>query len=67
MHSTGFRAKRRGPLSIHTWYDATYDPTDGNATGNGPSGLIYNTKTVQDLGGATSLAYGVGGAPRAPM
>ena len=20
MHSTGFRAKRRGPLSIHTWY-----------------------------------------------
>ena len=22
MHSTGFRAKRRGPLSIHTWYDA---------------------------------------------
>jgi len=30
--------------------DTTNDPTDGNAlTGNGPSGLIYNTLTVHDL------------------
>ena len=32
-------------------YDTTTDPTDGSSeTGNGPSGLIYNTKTVTDLG-----------------
>ena len=47
-------------------YDPIYDPTTGG-TGGGPSGLIYNTKTVQDLG---SLVIGVAsgsGAPRAPI
>jgi hypothetical protein len=40
-------------------YDTTNDPTDGNAlTGNGPSGLIYNTLTVHDLG-----AVAIGGTP----
>ena len=47
-------------------YDPTYDPTDGNSTGNGPSGLIYNTKTVQDLGGAISLGHGTSGATAGP-
>ena len=37
MYSTGFRAKRRGPLFIHTWYDAngnqlTETDPDGNVT-----------------------------------
>jgi len=45
-------------------YDPNVDPTT-DGTGGGPSGLIYNTKTVQDLG-ATFLAYGTSGAPRAP-
>ena len=31
-------------------YDTTGDPTDGNSTGNGPGGLIYNTHTVVYLG-----------------
>ncbi len=31
MHSTGFRAKRRGPLSIHTWYNTGSNPTTANA------------------------------------
>ena len=36
-------------------------PTTGNGTGNGPSGLIYNTKTVQDLGAvAIGTASGSG-------
>ena len=40
-------------------YDPTNDPTDGNQlTGNGPSGLIYNTLTVHDLG-----AVAIGGTP----
>ena len=40
-------------------YDTTNDPTDGNQlTGNGPSGLIYNTHTVVDLG-----AVAIGGTP----
>jgi hypothetical protein len=49
-------------------YDTASDPTTGNfLTGNGPSGLIYNTKTVQLLG-ATSVGSASGsGAPRAPM
>jgi autotransporter-associated beta strand protein len=45
-------------------YDPNVDPSTGG-TGGGPSGLIYNTNTVQDLG-ATFLAYGGSGAPRAP-
>ena len=44
-------------------YDPNVDPTTGG-TGGGPSGLIYNTNTVQDLG-VTFLAYGSSGAPRA--
>lgn len=52
-------------------YDTTFDPTSGDLTGNGPNGLVYNTKTVQVLGGTLAPAA-VGsasgsGAPRAPM
>ena len=51
-------------------YDGTFDPTTGG-TGGGPNGLVYNTTTVQLLGGnfapkAVGLASG-SGAPRAPM
>jgi hypothetical protein len=48
-------------------YDLTVDPTDGNTTGNGPSGLIYNTKTVIDLGATFIGTPSNSGAPRAPM
>ena len=48
-------------------YDPTYDPTDGNDTGNGPSGLIYNTKTVRDLGAAAIGTVSGSGPARAPM
>jgi exonuclease III len=49
-------------------YDTTTDPIDGSGTsGNGPSGLIYNTKTVQ-ITGATSIGTPSGsGEARAPM
>jgi hypothetical protein len=44
-------------------YHTTTDPTDGNnLTGNGPSGLIYNTKTVQDLG-AVAIGTPSGSGP----
>jgi hypothetical protein len=52
-------------------YDTTLDPTTGDFTGNGPSGLVYNTHTVQVLTG--TLAPKVigspsgSGAPRAPI
>jgi autotransporter-associated beta strand protein len=45
-------------------YDTTPDPTSGGTQFNGPSGLIYNTKTVQVIG-AQALPYG--SYPRAPM
>lgn len=49
-------------------YDATTDPTTGNTlTGNGPSGLIYNTHTVQDLGAVAIGSPSSSGAPRDPM
>jgi PEP-CTERM motif len=48
-------------------YDSVVDPTDGNTTGNGPNGLIYNTKTVIDLAGAVIGTASTSGAPRAPM
>jgi hypothetical protein len=49
-------------------YDLTTDPTDGaGLTGNGPSGLIYNTHTVQDLGALAIGTVGSSGAARAPM
>ena len=49
-------------------YDTTTDPTDGSSeTGNGPSGLIYNTKTVTDLGAVAIGSVGGSGAARAPM
>ena len=48
-------------------YDPTYDPTDGNDSGNGPSGIVYNTKTVQDLGAVSIGSVGGSGAARAPM
>ena len=47
-------------------YDQTYDPTDGNDTGNGPSGLIYNTKTVQDIN-AVAIGSASGSGSPAPM
>jgi predicted extracellular nuclease len=48
-------------------YDTVVDPTDGNTTGNGPNGLIYNTKTVIDLAAAVIGTASSSGAPRAPM
>lgn len=49
-------------------YDTTVDPTtDPTLTGNGPSGLIYNTKTVQLLGVEIVGSASSNGAPRAPM
>ncbi len=47
--------------------DATTDPTTGALTGNGPSGLVYNTQTLQVVS-ATSLGSVSGsGEARAPM
>ena len=51
-------------------FDPVVDPTDGNTTGNGPSGLIYNTKTVTDLGGVvigTASSSGAAGADALPI
>jgi hypothetical protein len=49
-------------------YDSTPDLTTNNfGTGNGPSGLIYNTKTVQDLGAASIGTVSSSGVFRAPM
>jgi hypothetical protein len=48
-------------------YDTTIDPTDGGGTGNGPNGLIFNTKTVTDLGATAIGLASSSGAPRAPM
>ncbi len=50
-------------------YDPTPDPTTGGTQFNGPSGLIYNTHTIQVVA-ATSLDYAFtsgNGVPRAPM
>ena len=44
-------------------YDTYVDPTDGNTTGNGPSGIIYNTHTVMVLS-ETSLAESSSGAAK---
>ena len=48
-------------------YDPTYDPTDGDLTGNGPSGLIYNTKTIADLGAESIGTVSGSCMARAPM
>lgn len=51
-------------------YDTANDPTDGNfLTGNGPSGLIYNTHTVQDLAATPIASSPPSGTtqPRDPM
>jgi len=49
-------------------YDMTADPTDGPTdTGNGPSGLIYNTKTVVDIAATVVAAASSSSDPRAPM
>jgi hypothetical protein len=48
-------------------YDPTSDPTTGNQTGNGPNGLVYNTKTVKVLAAAPVGTASGTGAPRAPM
>jgi endonuclease/exonuclease/phosphatase family metal-dependent hydrolase len=50
-------------------YVNTPDPTSGGTSENGPSGLVYNTKTVQVIG-SESLLYSGNSAqtnPRAPM
>jgi hypothetical protein len=44
----------------------TVDPTSGG-TGGGPSGLIYNTKTVTDLGVKVIGTVSTSGEARAPM
>jgi hypothetical protein len=46
--------------------DTVLDATTGG-TGGGPSGLIYNTHTVQDLGAAVIGSASGSGAPRAPI
>ncbi len=48
-------------------FDPVVDPTDANTSGNGPSGLIYNTKTVIDLGAVVVGTASSSGAARAPM
>ena len=50
-------------------YDTTIDPSDGNSTGNGPSGLIYNTKTVAEVAPADIIPNHLGGSgeARAPI
>src|SRR4051794_40767124 len=45
-------------------YDPTPDPTTGNFTGNGPSGLVYNTQTVQVLDAEVIGVASGSGAPR---
>ncbi|HTQ37388.1 MAG TPA: dockerin type I domain-containing protein [Pirellulales bacterium] len=46
---------------------STVDPTTGS-TGGGPSGLIYNTKTVADLGvSLINTNFGSNGEAREPM
>ncbi|MGN6366670.1 MAG: hypothetical protein ACTHN5_00135 [Phycisphaerae bacterium] len=47
--------------------DATYDPTTGNTTGNGPSGLVYNARTLQVVSAAPLGTASGSGAARAPM
>ena len=47
-------------------YDTVADPTTGG-TGGGPSGLIYNTHTVQDVAAAVIGTASSSGAARAPM
>jgi hypothetical protein len=45
-------------------YDTFVGATNGNLTGNGPNGLIYNTKTVIDLG-AVGLTVPLNGSSAA--
>ncbi|MGA2062796.1 MAG: endonuclease/exonuclease/phosphatase family protein, partial [Thermoguttaceae bacterium] len=47
-------------------YDTVVDPTTGG-TGGGPSGLIYNTHTVQDVAATVIGTASSSGAARAPM
>ncbi len=44
-------------------YDTYVGDTDGNLTGNGPNGLIYNTHTVQDLGAVGLATQADGSTP----
>src|SRR5262249_11096673 len=48
--------------------DPTADPTSGALTGNGPSGIVYNTQTIQVISATPIGAAPSGsGAPRQPM
>jgi hypothetical protein len=49
-------------------YNATVDPTDGPTyTGNGPSGLVYDTKTIASVTGTVVATDSSGSDPRSPM
>jgi endonuclease/exonuclease/phosphatase family metal-dependent hydrolase len=49
-------------------FDPTTDPTDGALTGNGPSGLVYNSQTIQVIAAhPIGVAPSGSGAPRQPM
>jgi hypothetical protein len=48
-------------------YVNVFDTTTGNLTGNGPSGLIYNTTTVSVVGTKVVGSVSGSGASRAPM
>ena len=66
MHSTGFRAKRRGPLSIHTWYDGdgnqlSETDADGDTTTNVYNDLGQLVGTIDAAGKTTSYAYDAAG------
>src|SRR6185436_17686541 len=55
----------------NTYAYAPFGTSNGDLTGNGPNGLIYNTTTVQVLGGiyapTTIGTPSSSGAPRTPM
>lgn len=48
-------------------YDTFVDATNGDLTGNGPNGLIYNTHTIATPGHLQIGSASGSGAPRAPM
>ena len=48
-------------------YDTTADPTTGTSTGNGPSGLVYNAKTLSVVSAKALGTVSSSGEARAPM